>query len=132
LKPKGTLLATREHVVNDEQQLKAFLESHLLHKMHGGENAYPLKDYISALERAGLRVIQCFAPFDTVINHFPTSNAQIKERLFETLTKKLGKIAASILRKFATVERLYRYRLSCSCDFPGRLYSFVCTKDDYK
>lgn len=132
LKLKGTFLATREHVVNDEQQLQAFLESHPLHKLHGGENAYPFQDYISAFEKAGFRLLKCFGPFDTVINHFPTSNAQIKEQLFETLTRKLGTLAASVLSQFVTVERFYRYRLSCSCNDPGRLYSFACTKDRYR
>ena len=56
LKPTGFLLATREHVVSDQQQLDAFLESHILHKLHGGENAYSLKHYISVLEQSGLSV----------------------------------------------------------------------------
>ncbi|MEQ8972132.1 MAG: class I SAM-dependent methyltransferase [Coleofasciculus sp. C1-SOL-03] len=129
LKPQACFLATREHVVNDEQQLKVFLESHLLHKLHGGENAYPLNDYISALKQSGLRVIQCLAPFDTVINHFPISNMQVKQWLFQVIEKKLGQAAASVLAKFYPVESLYRYRLSRSCDSPGRLYSFFCIKE---
>jgi ubiquinone/menaquinone biosynthesis C-methylase UbiE len=128
LKPQGLLLATREHVVNDKKQLKAFLESHILHKLHGGENAYPLKHYISALEQSGFRVLQCLAPFDTVINHFPTSNAQLKNALFLALEKRLGKVTASFLTKFSASENLYRYCLSCSYDSPGRLYSFFCIK----
>lgn len=126
LKPKGLLLATREHVVSDEQQLKGFLENHLLHKLHSGENAYPLEDYISALEQSGFKVLKCQAPFDTVINHFPTSNAEVKNWLFQGMKKKLGKVAASILIKLTFIESFYRYRLSHSCNFPGRLYSFLC------
>ncbi|MEQ9370302.1 MAG: methyltransferase domain-containing protein [Coleofasciculus chthonoplastes F3-SA18-01] len=129
LKPQGFFLATREHVVNDEQQLQVFLESHLLHKLHGGENAYPLNDYISALKQSDFRVIKCMAPFDTVINHFPTSNIQVKQWLFQVLEKKLGKTVASVLAPFYPVESLYRYRLSRSCNSPGRLYSFFCIKE---
>lgn len=128
LKPQGLLLATREHVVNDEEQLKTFLESHILHKLHGGENAYPLKDYISALEQSGFRVLKCLAPFDSVINHFPTSNTQFKQQLYQVLEKKLGKVVASVLTQFYPVESLYRYYLSHSCHYPGRLYSFLCIK----
>lgn len=129
LKPQGLLLATREHIVNDEEQLKTFLENHLLHKLHGGENAYPLQDYIAALKQSGLRVIKCLAPFDTVINHFPTSNAQIKEQMFQRLESKLGKVAASVLTKLSLSENLYREHLSRSCNYPGRLYSFLCIKE---
>lgn len=129
LKPKGLLLATREHVVNDEEQLKAFLENHILHKLHGGENAYSLQDYIAALKQSDLRVIKCLAPFDTVINHFPTSNPQIKERMFQILESKLGKVAASVLTKLSLSENLYRLHLSRSCKYPGRLYSFLCIKE---
>jgi len=128
LKPQGLLLATREHVVNDEEQLKDFLESHILHKLHGGENAYPLKDYILALEQSGFKVLKCLAPFDTAINHFPTSNAQVKDEMFQILERKLGKVAASVLTKFYPTESFYRYRLSRSCNSPGRLYSFLGIK----
>lgn len=128
LKFKGLFLSAREHVVNNEQQLNTFLESHILHKLHGGENAYSLEDYISALEKAGFRVDKCFAPFDTVINHFPTSNVQVRGWLLQALEKKLGNVTATLLIKFSFLENLYRYRLSRSCDFPGRLYSFLAQK----
>lgn len=129
LNPKGFLFATREHVVNDRQQLDAFLESHILHKLHGGENAYPLKDYISALKQSGLKVVKCLAPFDTVINHFPIPNEQVKDWLFQALAKKFGKATASALTKLSVIENLYRYNLSRHCNSPGRLYSFLCIKE---
>lgn len=130
LKPKGFFLASREHVINDEQQLEIFLENHLLHKLHGGENAYPLNNYISALQQSDFRIVKCMAPFDTIINHFPTSNTQVKQWLFQVLEKKLGKAVASVLAQFSPVESLYRYRLSRFCNSPGRLYSFLCIKEE--
>ena len=129
LKPKGLLFATREHVVSDEQQLKIFLENHLLHKLHGGENAYPLDDYISALKQSHLKVLNCFAPFATVINHFPTSNAEVKNWLSQGVNNKLGKVVASVLTAIPLAEGFYRYHLSHSCNSPGRLYSFLCRKE---
>ena len=40
LKPGGVLVATREHVISSPTQLPAFLDSHPLHNLYGGENAY--------------------------------------------------------------------------------------------
>lgn len=88
LKPGGLLLATREHVINNAQQLQVFLENHVLHKLHGGENAYTRKNYVSALKQARMNVLKSFGCFDTVINHFPISNGEVKSWLFQSLKKK--------------------------------------------
>ena len=129
LKPKARLLATREHVVNNEQQLHTFFENHILHKLHGGENAYSVKEYVSALKQSNFKVIKCLAPYDTVINHFPSSNAQIKNELLQVISRKLGQVTASVMTKISPVESYYRRRLSRSCTSPGRLYSFLCIKE---
>lgn len=132
LKPKGLLLATREHIVTDNNQLKTFLDDHLLHKLHGGENAYILKDYLLAIEQAGIKIHKMFAPFDTVINHFPISNIGIKDSLFKGLNKRVGKLTAGIIIKIPLVESFYRTYLSQNCNFPGRLYSFLGFKQEIK
>ncbi|XWK85978.1 MAG: class I SAM-dependent methyltransferase [Phormidium sp.] len=128
LKPKSFLLATREHVVSDEKELQTFLDNHILHKLHGGENAYPLEDYISKFKESGFKVLKYFAPFDTVINHFPVSNDDLKNWLFKSIERKLGRVAASILIKIYYTEMLYRHWLSSSWEAPGRVYSFLCVK----
>jgi len=128
LKPNGEFLATREHVVNDEEQLKEFLENHILHQRHGGENAYSLDEYISALKQAGFKYVKTIAPFDNVVNHFPASNADIKSSLSKALRSKIGNLPASILANFPMLESLYRSRLSNGCNSPGRLFSFMCHK----
>lgn len=128
LKKDGLFLATREHVVSNEQQLQTFLNDHVLHQLHGGENAYSVETYLKALQQAKLSVLKCFPPFDTVINHFPTSNAQIKERLINALTPKVGKRLAVLLSQLSWLKSLYRQRLSKGCQLPGRLYSFFCKK----
>lgn len=128
LKPNGLLLATREHVVNDDIQLQEFLENHLLHQFHAGENAYTLETYISTLYKAGFQKVKTLAPFDNVINHFPTSNADITAMLYDSLSRKIGRKAASFLIKVSVFEEVYRYYLSRKCKFPGRLYSFLCFK----
>lgn len=128
LKSRGLLLATREHVVSDDKQLKEFLENHILHRVHGGENAYSLDNYTAAIQKTNLKILRCIAPFDNVINHFPTSDLEIKSWLLNSIQKKFGETAASILVHFPVFELLYRNRLSSSCNFPGRLYSFLCIK----
>lgn len=128
LKPGGFLLATREHVVDDEQQLQAFFENHMLHKWHGGENAYPVERYISALKQAGLKVTKCFAPFDTVINYFPISDSDVKEKIYGALQESYGRLGASLLIRIPPVKKAYTHRVSLSDHYPGRLFSFLCTK----
>ncbi|MCY7291051.1 MAG: methyltransferase domain-containing protein [Ferruginibacter sp.] len=132
LKPKGLLLATREHVVSNNEQLKTFLDEHLLHKLHDGENAYPLKDYLSAIEQSGIKLLNSFAPFDTVINHFPMSNLELKNSLFERLAKKVGKLSARNISNLPFIEKIYRYYLSQNCNSPGRAYSFLGSKQEIK
>lgn len=129
LKPKGLFFATREHVVSDREQLKTFLDEHILHKLHGGENAHTLKEYVSAIEQSGIKLLNLFAPFDTVINHFPLSNLDIKKSLFERAARKLGKLPAAIILKTPFIEKAYRYYLSQTCKQPGRLYSFLGVKN---
>ena len=62
LRPGGILLACREHVVDDAGQLRAFLASHPVHQLAGGENAYPALAYRRAIESAGLRLKQELGP----------------------------------------------------------------------
>ncbi|MGK7924892.1 MAG: class I SAM-dependent methyltransferase [Spirulina sp.] len=128
LKPGGIFLGTREHVVSNMQQRQEFLANHVLHRLHGQENAYPLNDYLYALRVSGLKIHRVFGHFDTVINHYPTTNAEIKDWLHSGFSKYLGQPIASILSQVSVLERAYRRRLSSHCNFPGRLYSFLCTK----
>lgn len=129
LKPQGFFLATREHIVNDREQLQIFLEEHPLHKLHNGENAFSLQDYTSAIEKSGIKVLNSFAPFDTVINHFPLSNAELHNSLVQRLSQKVGKIPAKLIAKLPFMENIHRYYLSQKCNSPGRLYSFFGSKE---
>ncbi|WP_071527294.1 class I SAM-dependent methyltransferase [Nodosilinea nodulosa] len=128
LKPNGLFLATREHVVTDERQLQQFLDNHILHQLHGGENAHTLDVYIEALRQAAFQKIKVLKTFDSVVNHFPMSNLDLRKLLFKSLTNKFGEKAAFVLSRFSFAEKIYRYRLSQSCNSPGRLYSFRCYK----
>ena len=130
LKPGGRMFATREHVVSDHAQLQIFLRDHLLHKMHGGENAYPLRTYMAAFNDAGLRVLKCLARFDTVINHFPETNAQVVEQIERSLAVKahLGSTVARLVMQLPGAEQIGRAYRSRGDRQAGRLYSFLCER----
>jgi hypothetical protein len=115
-------------VVSNEQQRIEFLENHILHKLHQGENAYQLSEYVAALKQSGLRVVSVMPPYISVINHFPASNAAIKQQLCRALQAKFGKVTSHGLAEIPLTESWYRWYLSQNCNHPGRLYSFLCTK----
>lgn len=128
LKPGGHLLATREHVVDNDEQLTVFLRDHLLHKMHGGEHAYPLQEYVLAINNANLQVERCLSPFDTVINHFPMTKTEMLESLRERFAKRVGMSLANILVNCPPATNYLRRHLASTCVTPGRMYSFLCKK----
>jgi ubiquinone/menaquinone biosynthesis C-methylase UbiE len=128
LKPGGLFLATREHVVNDAQQLEQFLAEHILHQKHGGENAYPLAHYTNSLKQAGFTIIQKMGSMHTVINHFPFSNLEVSQSMHHWLTSKLGSALGSSIAKISFAQKAYRRFQSMRDRSPGRLYSFLCTK----
>jgi ubiquinone/menaquinone biosynthesis C-methylase UbiE len=128
LKKGGLLLATREHIVDDARQLEQFLEEHLLHKLHGGENAYPLDVYTNALEQAPFRVVRCLHHFDSVINYFPMSEEEVRHLWSSGLQNKYGVLPAKMLAGLPPAERFFRGRLSRRFDHPGRFCSFLCQK----
>ncbi len=128
LKPRGFFLATREHVVSDSDQLEKFFAGHVLHQLHGGENAYSVSHYTSSLKKAGFMVVNQMAPMDNVINHFPASNADVRQAMCDWLTSKLGTAVGSSIAKISGAEKAYRIFRSMRDQSPGRLYSFLCTK----
>ena len=71
LRPGGVLLACREHVVDNDSQKREFLDSHPVHRLAGGENAFSLPQYLAAIAASGLVVRALLGPWDSVINAFP-------------------------------------------------------------
>ena len=128
LKPSGRLVATREHVISSRAQLPAFLASHPLHKLYGGENAFTLDTYLDALRGAGLRVEVQLGPLQSVVNYAPFT----EQSLCAEIVRRAGKIpgggwAAQLL--LATPWRQPALGLLSRLDRrPGRLHSFVATK----
>jgi ubiquinone/menaquinone biosynthesis C-methylase UbiE len=128
LKPGGLFLATREHVVDNSQQLEQFLAGHILHRLHGGENAYSIEHYTNSLKKAGFKVAKLLASMDSIINHFPSSNADVKKSFKDWLKSKLGNFIGNSISQSLLIERVYRRYISVRDKSPGRLYSFLCTK----
>jgi hypothetical protein len=118
LKPGGLCIATREHVLSARADLPAFLASHPLHALYGGENAYLLHEYTDALRAAGLSIRRILSPLESDINLYPGTVTEARERL-------AAKLKFPLPERFLNWLLAWRSRLS---DTPGRLYTFVCAR----
>jgi SAM-dependent methyltransferase len=75
LKPNGTFIAIREHVLSRSGDLKLFLDRHPLHRLYGGENAFELHEYAAAITNAGIRLTKTMNPLESDINLYPDSRS---------------------------------------------------------
>ncbi len=129
LRPGGTFLAIREHVISRRSDLPRFLKAHPLHHLYGGENAYLVDEYRGAILSAGLRIERQMASFDSAINYAPHTHASLRDEL----VRRAGRIPGGslILGQLLANDRRYDafLRLLSRIDRrAGRLYSFLCTK----
>lgn len=116
LNNKGVFAAVREHVIDDAEGLKVFLNNHPLHHLYGGENAYTLYQYLSALKVGGFKKINKLAPFDSDINLFPSSKNKIKSAFNYNICR-FNPI-------YNMIFKFYNFKFRT----PGRLYSFFSYK----
>jgi len=124
LRPGGLLLCTREHVADDQHQLTTFLEQHPLQHLYGGENAYPLEEYLNAFSAADLKVISVWGPLQSILNYFPGTEQQRQIEVRQIAKHsywRFGRLGAwsSSFRE----SQLERYTRQDST--PGRIYSFL-------
>lgn len=117
VKPGGLVVATREHVITRKEDLPAFLASHPLHSLYGGEHAYLLDEYTAALTGAGLVLRKVLNPLQSDINLFPMTVEDHR-----TLLARKFHVPAAIIPDW--MMKLVGDRLEA----PGRLYSFVATR----
>ncbi len=128
LKPDGTLIATREHVISNSGQLDQFLENHALHNLYGGEHAFTLNAYKSALSTAGFSFSDILGPFDSVINYAPFTKETLKEEFLTRLSKiPAGRLLVGWLFSDLFFDNSLKL-LSKIDNRPGRLYTFVAKK----
>lgn len=130
LKPGGVMLGTREHVISQKEDLQLFLDSHILHRHYGGECAYLLSDYRDALSNAGLNILKCIGPYESVVNFAPAKIEQIREILVSRFAERsifplwicrLLLVSPGFFTR--EVEMVTREDMT-----PGRHYSFLAVK----
>jgi len=131
LRPGGRLIAVREHVISKPEDLPAFLLSHPLHKLYGGENAFLLKQYQEAIEAAGLRLTSVLAPFDSPINYAPHTLDSLRAGIAAQLGRYLpgADAVSAIALRVPGVWPLARPVLNRLDRRPGRLYSFIADRN---
>ncbi|MFV0445247.1 MAG: methyltransferase domain-containing protein [Planctomycetaceae bacterium] len=130
LKPGGRFLAVREHVVDDEEQLQAFLNAHPLHHLHGGENAYSESVYLRTFEDAGFVVRDVLTRWSSVICSFPQPVSLTHERMIAYYRQRLGafRSLAALVARVPVIQRRFAQAMAASDKLPGRLYGFLCMK----
>lgn len=129
LKPGGRLIAIREHVISREEDLPRFLELHPLHRFYGGEHAYLLNQYVSAIVRSGFSAIKIITPWESPLNYAPHNLATLKMELVRRFSNIAGiKHVAEVLLGLPGVWPLVRRMLDRLDNRPGRLYSFIGTR----
>jgi SAM-dependent methyltransferase len=121
----ATVLTLRDHVVTGPEQLEPFLKSHPLHYLYGGENAFTIAQYRSALADAGLAVKSEMNSLQSVVNFDPVSEAMIRDRI--------AGYAGILRRPVRTVIDLLPFKVignvvAALDRRPGRLVSFHCRK----
>ena len=124
VKPGGIVLMCREHVVDNDEQLRQFLADHPVNRLAGGENANRLPVYLAAITGAGLVVDRAFGPWDSIINAFPQvrTRAELEALPEKKLVRRFGSLGRAAVRvpgvKGMILRRIDR-------PVPGRLYSFL-------
>jgi SAM-dependent methyltransferase len=129
LRPGGTFIAVREHVLSKEADLGRFLERHPLHHLYGGEHAYVLDRYVGALSRAGFTPVEILSPLTSSINLFPYTVDSLRDAVVDRLSRKVP--ARPLWRVALGSSGIFKRLLAVAGHFdnrPGRLYSFVARK----
>jgi len=130
LKPGGVLIAVREHVISRAEDLPAFFDIHPLHKLYGGENAFQLDQYRSAISAAGFELEQVLAPLRSPINFAPYTlaglQAEVAQRVGRRVPGLSGAVRAAL--RLPGVWPLVRALLEHVDHRPGRLYSFIARR----
>src|SRR5450432_2392120 len=87
LRPGGILIAAREHVLTTDSDLEQFLNQHPLHRLYGGEQAFRLDRYVSALKASGFAPLDVLAPLESPINLYPYTLDSLREKVVSQLSR---------------------------------------------
>lgn len=128
LKPGGRFLAVREHVISKDEDLPRFLNIHPLHNLYGGENAFRLSRYLTALTTAGFKVDHCLAPLQSPINLAPQTGKSLRTEIAQRVGRGFLFAPAHALLSVDLIWESLLPLLTRVDKRPGRLYSFICSK----
>jgi SAM-dependent methyltransferase len=128
LRPGGAMLAIREHVVSDANELARFLAAHPLHAHYGGENAHALEAYLAAARNAGF-VIECvWGPIESILNFHPGTEAERVAHIRRLAAGRAGLLGRLLVRLPGYVARVVP-AITAADRTPGRIYSFLFRKE---
>ena len=127
LKPGGTFIALRDHVIDRDADLPEFLAAHPLHRMYGGEHAFTLNEYLGALRGAGLEVSTVLRPHHSPINRGVRGLPAIRQAIDARTRQTLGRWAVPLTTSEPVVTSAL-WVASWLDRRPGRVFSFVCQK----
>lgn len=129
LRPGGRLIALRDHVISSAGDLARFHEAHPLHRLYGGERAYLLEEYTSAIRDAGFSLQKVIAPLESPINFAPLTRQTLAAGVADQLPDFRGarRIARRLLRSRPIMSLALKV-LSRVDNRPGRLYSFIADR----
>ena len=115
LKPGGTIIAARDHVITRSEDLSQFKISHPLSHICGEEHAYLVAEYLHALRAAGFQISRVLNSAESDINLYPSNTSEYKEQLRRKVHLPCTFPIPHIFLKIAGYVD----------NTPGRLYSFV-------
>ncbi len=130
LKPGGKFIAVREHVISRDEDLDAFLEIHPLHKLYGGENAFRLAQYESAITKSGFHLERISSPLESAVNYFPHTLRGLQREIAIKASRNLP-VVRTILEHLLRIPFMWSLALPLLTRLdkrPGRLYSFVAIR----
>jgi len=128
LKPGGLFLACREHVADTPQELEAFLASHPVHQLAGGEHAFAMSQYLHAITAAGFQLQRVYRPLESVINAFPVIATEAEREAIPRarLQAKFGQVGSLLAAVPWVRERVWR-KLAATLP-PGAMHTFMAVK----
>jgi SAM-dependent methyltransferase len=130
LKPGGSLIAIREHVISRPEDLPTFLDIHPLHRYYGGENAFLPDVYTAAIRGAGFALDAVLKPFDSAVNYAPYTRDSLRGEIARRVGARLPGLRP-LVQSALSVPVLWSLgtRLMNRVDHrPGRLHSFQARK----
>ena len=130
LKPDGVLIAVREHVLSKKEDLPAFLDAHPLHNLYGGENAFLLSEYQSAITQSGFLLDKTLSPLESPVNYSPYTLRSLQAEIAQRINGRIP-VVASLLRFLFAIPPVWFLSQKLLTRFdnrPGRLYSFIARR----